>query len=300
MRFTKMHGLGNDYLYVNCFEEAVADPAAVARVISDRHRGVGSDGLILIGPAEGADVRMEIYNADGSRAALCGNGLRCVAKYAYERGVCRKRLIRVATDSGIRLAECFPENGVVSRVRVVMGTAEYAPRGLPAFTGRSTVVDESFQANNRRLRGTFVSIGNPHLVVFVREWDEIDLATDGPVLETHERFPDRINVHFARVDSPGEITMVSWERGSGPTQACGTGACAVADAAFTHNLTSFPTSVHLPGGDLLIERAGDLDRRAWVRSHGIDVRDPRYGLGDDAGLLMTGPAEEVFSGEWVG
>ncbi len=274
MRFIKMHGLGNDYVLVNGFEEHVSDPASLARAMSDRHRGIGSDGLILIGPADDADVRMEIYNADGSRGAMCGNGLRCVAKYAYERGLCREPLIRVATDCGVRSTECFLERDRVVAVRVAMGATDYVPRDLPAFAGRRRVIDEPFVVNGRELRGTFVSTGNPHLVVFVRDFEDVNLATDGPVLENHECFPGRINVHFAKVDSRSEIAMISWERGSGAVQACGTGACAVADGAFQRGLTSFPTTVHLPGGDLVIEREAEA-------------------------LLMTGPAEEVFSGVWT-
>ena len=274
MRFTKMHGLGNDYVVVDTFSERVDDPVALARGIADRRRGVGCDGLLLVGPTDGADLRMEIYNSDGSRAAMCGNGLRCVAKFAYEHGRCRRSPMRVATDAGLRIAECFTEGDRVVRVRVAMGAAEYRPAGLPAFAGRDAVIDEPFIVHGRTLHGTFVSMGNPHLVVFVRDLAEIVLNRDGPALESHPSFPDRINVHFARVDSRSVVTMVSWERGAGAVQACGTGACAVADAAFTHQFTAFPTIVRLPGGDLSIER-------------------------DAAGaLLMTGPAEEVFAGEW--
>ncbi len=273
MRFTKMHGLGNDYVVVNTFSEPVTDPASLARALCDRRRGVGGDGLILLGPAADADLRMEVYNADGSRGLMCGNGLRCVTKYAYEKGLCRQRLIRVATDCGVRPTECFLDRGVVVRVRVAMGAADYRPTGLPAFAQRDAVIDEPFVVNGRILLGTFVSMGNPHLAVFVRDFREVNLTADGPALENHPCFPDRINVHFARVDSPHDVTMLSWERGSGAVQACGSGACAVADVAFTHRLTSFPTTVHLPGGDLLIERDAA------------------------GGLLQTGPAEEVFSGE---
>ena len=274
MRFTKMHGAGNDYVVINGFEERVVDPPGLVRAMSDRRRGVGSDGLILIGPAAGADLRMEVYNADGSRGAMCGNGLRCVAKYAYERGLCSRPLIHIATDCGLRAAECLVERDRVTGVRVAMGKTDYVPRGLPAFAGRQRVIDEPFLVNGRELPATFVSTGNPHLVLFVRSLGEIDLSADGPVLETHERFPDRINVHFAKVESRHEITVMSWERGCGAVQACGTGACAVADVASLREQTEFPTTMHLPGGDLLIERA------------------------DDGGLLMTGPAEEVFSGGW--
>jgi len=274
MRFTKMHGAGNDYVVINGFEEHVADPARLARAMSDRHRGVGSDGLILIAPADDADLRMTVYNVDGSRGAMCGNGLRCVAKYAYERGLCSRSLVRVATDCGLRIAECLLDGGRVTRVRAAMGKADYVPRGLPAFAGRRRVIDEPFLVNGRTLLANFVSTGNPHLVVFVRDLCEIDLAGDGPVLERHEYFPDRINVHFAKVESPNAIVMVSWERGCGAVQACGTGACAVADTAFRREQTSFPTTMHLSGGELLIERA------------------------EDGELLMTGPAEEVFSGTW--
>ena len=299
MRFTKMHGLGNDYLIVDGFEERVAEPSKLARAMSDRHRGVGSDGLILVCPSSTADVRMEMYNADGSRGPMCGNGLRCVVKYAYARGLCRRRLIRVEPDSGIRLCECFLDGALVVRVRAAMGVADYRPEGLAAFAGRSEVIDEAFEVNGRTLLGTYVSVGSRHLVVFVADWAGIELSADGPALEHHPRFPDRINVQFARVDSPTEISVVSGERGSGPTRACGTGACAVADAAFRRNLTSLPTTVHLPGGDLLIERVGDVDRQAWARSHGLEVGDPRCDLGCDAALLMSGPVEEVFRGEWA-
>ena len=299
MRFTKMHGLGNDYIVVNGFEERVAHGSLLAQAMSDRPRGVGSDGLILIGPAADGDLRMEMYNADGSRGAMCGNGLRCVVKYAYERGLCRRPLIRVETDSGLRLGECLLDGDRVVRVRAAVGAACYRPAGIAAFSDRSDVVDEAFEVNGRALLGTYVCVGSRHLIVFVTDWAEIDLLADGPVLERNPHFPDRINVQFARVDSPSEITVATWERGSGPTRACGTGACAVADAAFRRNRVAFPITVHLPGGDLLIERAGDVDRRAWAESHGIDAADARYDWGGDDGLLMTGPAEEVFSGEWT-
>lgn len=292
MRFTKMHGLGNDYVYVNLFEEAVLDPQALARAVSDRHRGVGSDGLILIGPSQVADVRMTMYNADGTRGEMCGNGLRCVAKYAYEHGLCphpgapplrggglipARPVIRIETDAGVRLAECVLEGGKVKTIRAAMGRPSFVPEGNPRFMGRGEIIDDPLNVIGRVLRGTFVSMGSPHWVVFVSEWSEIDLNADGPALERHEAFPARINVHFAHVDAPQEITMISWERGTGPTQACGSGACAVAAAAHRLGHPRFPTTLHLPGGDLLIEREA----------------------GENGGLVMTGSAEEVFTGNWL-
>ncbi|MCP4591201.1 MAG: diaminopimelate epimerase [bacterium] len=299
MHFTKMHGLGNDYVLVDCFKESVADAPALARTVCDRRRGVGADGLLIAGPADDGDLRMEMYDIDGTTAEMCGNGLRCVAKYAHDHGIVRQPLMRIATVAGPRLAECLLDGDVVGRVRAVMGAADYVPFGAPVFSGRGEVIDEPFEVNGRTLLGTFVSMGNPHLVVFVQDFDEIDLAGDGPALENHAAFPERINVHFARVVSPHDVAILTWERGSGAVHACGTGACASAAAAARNAQASFPITVHSPGGELLIDSVRSLDQPAWAKTHGVDLADSRYDLGGEHGLLMTGPAVEVFTGAWV-
>jgi len=275
MRFTKMHGLGNDYVYVNCFEEKVRDAPALARAVSDRHRGVGSDGLILICPSDRADVRMEMYNADGSRGQMCGNGIRCLAKYAYEHGLVRRTPVRVETDAGILTLDLSLEGDRVRQVRVNMGRPRLDPADLPTTLSANQMVDHPMDVRGRILPMTCVSMGNPHAVLFVESLDLIDLPRDGAILENHPVFPERCNVHFARVNGRSDVTMVSWERGSGATQACGTGASAVCVAGVLTNRTDRRVLVHLPGGDLSIE---------WSEA-------------DDC-VYMTGPAEEVFTGDW--
>jgi diaminopimelate epimerase len=295
MKFTKMHGLGNDYVYVDCFAESLgdADVPALARQISDRHRGVGGDGLILIRRSQRADVRMEMYNADGGRAQMCGNGIRCVARYALERELTQANPMVIETDAGQRVAQVSPPNAGACAVTVMMGTPNFHPAALPAHFAGERIDKAEFEVRGRLLRVSCVSLGNPHAVVFVGDFAEIDLERDGPALENHPIFPDRINVHFARVDGPGAITMKSWERGSGATQACGTGACAAAILADTQ----MPVRVNLPGGRLRVD---------WVQPTGA-AEPPHKGLlklaaqvgafGRDV-VLMTGPAEFVFEGEW--
>lgn len=281
MQFVKMHGLGNDYILVHTVTDPVTEPSILARSISDRHRGVGSDGLILVTPSEVADVGMQIYNADGSRAQMCGNGIRCVAKYAVDRGLCSSATLRIETDAGVRQAICAATGGSVTNVQIDMGSPRFLDRsGRPVADEDTAVIDRPVPVNGRTLAVTCVSIGNPHAVVFVDTLDQVDLARDGAALASSPLLPGGINAHFVRIESPHDCTMVSWERGSGATQACGTGACAVAAAARRLGLTEYPLTVHLPGGDLYIEQT-EPDKPV-----------------NQGHLLMTGPAEEVFAGVW--
>jgi diaminopimelate epimerase len=274
MKFTKMHGLGNDYVFVDCSAERVGDPAGLAQAISDRHRGVGGDGLILICPSDAADVRMEMYNADGSRAQMCGNGIRCVAKYAYEKGLARRNPMGVETDAGVLQVALVVEGGLVSRACVDMGRPSLDPRRLPSTIEADRVVDRPMTFGRQSHRVTCVSMGNPHAVIFVDDLDAAELSALGPLVERAPEFPERINAHFARVDSRRQITVRTWERGTGPTQACGTGACAVCVAGAVTGRAEREVTVTVPGGDL-------------------DVR-----WADDDHVHLTGPAEEVFTGEW--
>jgi diaminopimelate epimerase len=288
MRFTKMHGIGNDYVYVDGFHETVADPAALAKVISNRHTGVGSDGLILVLPSNIADVRMRMFNADGSEAEMCGNGIRCVAKFAYDRGIARNNPMKVETARGVLTLELFVISDRVQRVTVNMGAPILDSAKIPTTIQSPRVLNQPLPdfgdlkaAPGWRLeteldpRMTCVSMGNPHVVMFCRNVERVPLERVGPLIENSPLFPRRINVHFVRVDSKSELTMRTWERGSGVTLACGTGACAVAVAANLTTRADRSTLIHLPGGDL------SLDWRA-----------------EDNNVYMTGPAAEVFSGEW--
>lgn len=276
MKFTKMQGLGNDYVYVNCLKETIADPPALAKKISDRHFGVGSDGLIMINPSDKADFEMEMYNADGSRAEMCGNGIRCVAKYVYDYGLTDKTRISVETLAGIKYLDLTVENGKVSLVRVDMGRPILEPENIPVQAEGSRVVDEPLTVDGKEYRMTCVSMGNPHTVIFVdQDVRELPLEQIGPSFENHERFPKRINTEFARVLDRRTVEMRVWERGSGETLACGTGTCATAVACVLNGLTEDEITVHLLGGDLYIK---------WDRE-----KDTVY---------MTGPAETVFDGEW--
>jgi len=274
MRFTKMQGLGNDYIYVNAFEEGISDPASTSRMISDRHTGVGADGLILIQPSKLADVRMEMYNADGSRGMMCGNGIRCVAKYAVERGLTTGPTVRIETDSGVKLAECEYNGGRINRVRIDMGSPRLRISEIPARLPVEKAVDFPLRVNGAVHLITCVSMGNPHAVVFVDSLDVIDLPRVGPELENAPEFPDRVNAHFVVVESPSCVRMKTWERGSGATRACGTGACAVCVAGVLTGRTGRRIVAQLPGGELELE---------W-RS--------------DDHVMMSGEAVEVFNGEW--
>ncbi len=283
--FTKMHGLGNDYIYVDCFKQSLdgVNAPALSRAISDRHCGVGSDGLILIAlptPGAKADVRMEMYNADGSRGEMCGNGIRCVAKYAVEHGLASdpSGRVLVETDRGVlELTTYRGSDGTVDRVRVDMGPPILRPRDIPVDLPGERCVRSPFEVGGRRFAMTCVSMGNPHSVFFVDDVAEIDLPRFGPLIERHPLFPKRVNAHFAQAHSRDEVTMRTWERGSGITQACGTGACAVMVAGVLEDRLSQSATLHLPGGDLLIEWSGEAD----------------------ASVFKTGPAVEVFSGQWA-
>lgn len=290
--FTKMHGLGNDYVYVDCFKHDLSrcDLAALTRAISDRHRGVGSDGLILICPPRpgvSADARMEMYNADGSRGEMCGNGVRCVAKYVIDHGVAAgaregdARLLKIETDRGVLGLTCYMEAGKVARVRVNMGAPILDPQRIPVkCEGKRCVKHETVQLvgmEPTKLSITCVSMGNPHAVSFMNSISWFELSHIGPIIETHRAFPKRVNYHIAEVLSRTEVKMRTWERGTGLTQACGTGACAVLVAGVLENRLDRRAMIHLPGGDLEIEWAGS---------------------GDDGDVFMTGPATEVFSGQW--
>lgn len=275
MRFTKMQGLGNDYVYVDCFKETVEDPSKLAKVISDRHFGVGSDGLILICPSDKADFEMKMYNADGSRGEMCGNGIRCVAKYVYDYGLTDKAHISVETLGGIKYLDLTVENGKVALVKVDMGSPILTPAQVPVIADGESAVDEPICVDGVEYRMTCVSMGNPHAVVYMEDVDNLDIEKIGPSFENHERFPNRVNTEFVKVLDRKTAQMRVWERGSGETLACGTGACAVAVACILNGLTDNRVRVKLLGGDLLIE---------WDKE-----KDTVY---------MTGPAEVVFDGEW--
>ena len=273
MKFTKMHGLGNDYVYVNCFEEKIDNPLAVARFVSDRHFGIGSDGLIMINPSKTADFEMEMYNADGSRGEMCGNGIRCVAKYVYDYGLTDKTQISVETLGGIKYLDLTVEDGKVSLVKVDMGKPELEADLIPIISEREQVIDEPIEVDGKEYHMTGVSMGNPHAVIYVDDVKGLDLEKIGPKFENHERFPKRINTEFVHCIDRQTVEMRVWERGSGETLACGTGACAVAVSSILNNLTDTQVTVKLLGGDLQIEWDREKDR-----------------------VFMTGPATVVFDG----
>ena len=273
MKFTKMHGLGNGYVYVNCFEEKIDNPPAVARFVSDRHFGIGSDGLIMINPSKTADFEMEMYNADGSRGEMCGNGIRCVAKYVYDYGLTDKTQISVETLGGIKYLDLTVEDGEVSLVKVDMGKPELEADLIPIISEREQVIDEPIEVDGKEYHMTGVSMGNPHAVIYVDDVKGLDLEKIGPKFENHERFPKRINTEFVHCIDRQTVEMRVWERGSGETLACGTGACAVAVSSILNNLTDTQVTVKLLGGDLQIEWDREKDR-----------------------VFMTGPATVVFDG----
>lgn len=287
MRFTKMQGLGNDYVYVDCFSQKIpADPATLAQRIADRHFGVGGDGLILICPSERADARMRMFNADGSESEMCGNGVRCVAKYVHDHGIAKKETLTIETGRGVLTLMLDVQAGQARRIRVDMGEpileSEKIPTTLPgprvvdvAMPQYQAASDSWLKESGLDPRMTCVSMGNPHVVIYCQDVSKIPLETVGPVLENHAWFPRRINVHFVHAHSSSEVTMRTWERGSGITLACGTGACAVCVAGVLSGRAGRRIIAHLPGGDLELE---------WNES--------------DNHVYMTGPAVEVFSGEW--
>lgn len=276
MKFTKMQGIGNDYVYVNCLQETIENPSKLAKKISDRHYGVGSDGLIMINPSDKADFEMEMYNADGSRGEMCGNGIRCVAKYVYDYGLTDKTSISVETLAGIKYLDLTVEDGKVVLVKVDMGKPMLRPEEVPVVSEKEEVIDEPITVDGQEYRMTCVSMGNPHAVVFIdQDVKEFPLETVGVKFENHERFPKRVNTEFVNVLDRHTAQMRVWERGSGETLACGTGACAVAVACALNGLTEDEVTVKLLGGDLQIK---------WDREKNT--------------VYMTGPAEVVFDGEW--
>lgn len=276
MRFTKMHGIGNDYIYVNCFEEAVENPRELAVAMSKPHFGVGADGLVLLEPSDTADFGMRIFNADGSEAQMCGNASRCIGKYVYERGLTTKTEIMLRTLSGLRLLKLTVQSGKVSKVRVDMGSPELNPRLIPVDLPGEMVLDHRIAAAGHTYQITCVSMGNPHAVIFVEDPDIVNLPAIGPAIENHSLFPQRTNVEFVKVIRRDLIQMRVWERGSGETMACGTGACASLVASVLRGRADRGATVKLLGGDLMVE---------WSA--------------EDNHVYQEGPAEFVFDGQWL-
>lgn len=276
MKFTKMHGIGNDYIYVNGFEEEISTPERLAIAISDRHFGVGGDGLVLIMPSKIADAKMRMFNSDGSEAEMCGNAIRCVGKFLYDHRILTKETLTIETLSGVKELNLKITNGLVSAVKVNMGEPILQSNLIPVSGESRIIVGEPITVNGHNYQFTAVSMGNPHCVIFVPEITDAMVLTDGPALETNRLFPRKINVEFVKINSKSSLTMRVWERGSGETMACGTGACATVVAAILNKLTDRIVTVKLLGGELLIE---------WepVSNH----------------VFMTGPAVTVFEGEWL-
>ncbi len=279
MRFTKMEGLGNDYVYVNCFQEKIENPAEIAVKVSDRHFGIGSDGLILIKPSDKADFTMEMYNADGSQSEMCGNGIRCVGKYVYDYGLTDKENITVETLAGIKYLKLYIKDKKVEKVTVNMGAPILEPGEVPVLVsalpeGTEKVVDYPINVGGKEYRTTCVSMGNPHSVVFVDDTDNFPLEEVGPLFENNAFFPRRVNAEFVQIVDRTYAKMRVWERGSGETLACGTGTCASVVAAILNGLTEDEVTVRLLGGELVIK---------WNRDENV--------------VYMTGPARVVFDGE---
>ena len=273
MKFTKMHGIGNDYVYVNCFEETVENPSEVSKKVSDRHFGIGSDGLILIKPSEKADFKMEMYNADGSQGAMCGNGIRCVAKYVYDYGLTDKTNISVDTKSGIKYLDLTVTNGKVALVKVNMGQPELNAEKIPMIYKKQQVIQQPLAVKDNIYEVTAVSMGNPHVIVYMDQIRDLAIEKIGPDFEKHPAFPEGVNTEFVHVIDRKTVEMRVWERGSGETLACGTGACAVAVACVLNGYTEEEVTVRLLGGELKI---------FWNRKENL--------------VYMTGPAEVVFDG----
>jgi len=277
LRFTKMHGAGNDYVYVNLFEEQLpAPPEKLAPLVSDRHFGIGGDGLILITPSDKADARMRMFNADGSEAEMCGNGLRCVAKYVYDHGIAKKDQLTLETGAGVLSVQLETEGDVARRVTVNMGEPILDAATIPTTFGESPVVNQRLEAGGREFEVTCVSMGNPHCIIFVDKADDDLVLKIGPQIEKAAQFPARVNVEFIEIISPTEVRQRTWERGSGETLACGTGASAVCVAGVLTGKLERNILNHLLGGDLQLH---------WDEA--------------DNHVYMTGPAEEVFSGVWT-
>ncbi|MGN1106231.1 MAG: diaminopimelate epimerase [Huintestinicola sp.] len=275
MKFTKMQGIGNDYIYVNCFEEKVDEPERVSQIVSDRHFGIGGDGLVLIMPSDKADFRMRMFNADGSEGNMCGNATRCIGKYVYDNGLTDKTEITLETRSGIKYLTLYPENGKVKTVLVNMGKAILKPSDIPMNAEGESFINKPIEVSGKEVNITAVSMGNPHAVTYVEDVDGLELEKIGPAYENHPIFPERVNTEFIKVLDSHTIQMRVWERGSGETWACGTGACAAAVASVENGYfkRGEEITVKLRGGDLFITYK------------------------EDGTVLMRGPAETVFTGE---
>ncbi|HCA68859.1 MAG TPA: diaminopimelate epimerase [Lachnospiraceae bacterium] len=274
MKFTKMQGCGNDYVYVDCTKDVIDNIPETARRVSDRHFGIGSDGLILIRTSKQADFMMDMYNYDGSRAQMCGNGIRCVAKYVYDNKLTNKKHLQIETLSGIRDLDLTVADGKVTFVAVDMGKPVLKPSLIPVISDKEIVIKEPINVDNKIYEVTCVSMGNPHAVVFVDDTKNLPMETIGPLFEHHEMFPERVNTEFVHVADRSHIHMRVWERGAGETLACGTGACASVIACILNGFTDHEVTVSLLGGDLTIRYDEKLDR-----------------------VFMTGPAVKVFDGE---
>ena len=276
MRFTKMQGIGNDYIYVNCFEETVRNPGMLARRMSRRHYGVGGDGLVLIEPSDVADFGMRIFNSDGSESEMCGNACRCIGKYVYERGMTDKTRVTLMTGAGLRLLELNVQDGKVRSVRVDMGTPELDPRKIPVDLPGEIILGHRMELGGMVYAIHGVSMGNPHCVLFVRNPDTADVEHIGPLLEHYPIFPNRTNVEFVQVEDRTHLRLRVWERGAGETLACGTGACAALVASVLTGRSDRDVSIELPGGELQV---------SWSA--------------EDNHVYQEGPAEFVFDGEWA-
>lgn len=274
MKFTKMEGLGNDYVYINCFKENVKHPVEVAKKLSDRHFGIGSDGLILIKPSDKADFEMEMYNSDGSRSEMCGNGIRCVGKYVYDYGLTDKTEISVDTLAGIKYLKLEVVDGKVEFVTVNMGAPQLDPKLIPVAMDKERIVDTPVYIGDSKYNITCVSMGNPHCITFVDHTVKLPIEKIGPEFENDQLFPNRVNAEFVKIINRKEVKMRVWERGTGETLACGTGACAVTVACILNGLTEDEITVHLLGGDLRVK---------WDQDENV--------------VYMTGPAKVVFDGE---
>ena len=276
MRFTKMQGIGNDYIYVNCFEETVSQPGLLSRRMSRRHFGIGADGLVLLEPSDVADFGMRIFNSDGSESEMCGNASRCIGKYVYERGLTRKTSISLMTGSGLKMLDLNVQDGLVRSVRVDMGTPELSPREIPVDLPGEIILGYSLELGSMVYPINCVSMGNPHCILFVRNPDTADVEHIGQLLENYPIFPNRTNVEFVQVEDREHIRMRVWERGAGETLACGTGACAALVASVLTGRCDRTADVELPGGTL---------RVTWSA--------------EDNHVYQEGPAEFVFDGEWT-
>ena len=275
MKFTKMQGCGNDYVYVNGFTEKIADKPAFVKAVSDRHFGVGGDGAIFINPSEEADFEMEMYNADGTRAEMCGNGIRCVAKYVYDKGLTDKEQISIVSFGNVKYVDLYVKEGLVSSVRVNMGEPILEAEKVPVISAMKRSVDEPVTVNGKEYRMTCVSMGNPHAVVFMEDVANLDIASVGPLFENHQVFPNRTNTEFVEVVDRTHVNMRVWERGTGETLACGTGCCATVVAGVLNGLTEEKVTVRVLGGEIEIQ---------WDREENL--------------VYMTGPAATVFEGEF--